>query len=81
MTLRNGGNMFSNDFIKATLVELQHNLEETKKSIAYVRDVCQHTDVTIVHGANTGNLCPEDDQYWTNHTCNICGKKWTTRSE
>lgn len=79
--LRGGGDMFSNTFIKATLEELQNTLEETYNSIAYMQSVCQHTDTTVKHDGNTGNYCPDDDTYWTDYKCNVCGKKWTTYSE
>ena len=73
--------MYSDKFIKETLEVLQNSLEETKNSIAYIQSICQHTNHTKVHGANTGHLSEVDDMYWIKHSCNVCGKKWTTYSE
>ena len=36
---------------------------------------CKHKRVKKEHGGRTGNL--DGNNYWTNFTCEICGKQWS----
>jgi len=45
--------------------------------IKYIQDVlCSHEHVIVIHKADTGNWCKSDDRYWTENTCQDCGKRW-----
>lgn len=68
---------------KKTPKQIQRALRSVNLKIAKLVDVknqiieeCDHADVTRVYKSNTGNWCPQDDSYWTEFTCNTCGKKW-----
>lgn len=38
---------------------------------------CPHSGHLFKYRSNTGNYSPSDDSYWTEHTCDDCGKYWT----
>lgn len=38
---------------------------------------CSHANTTSDHKSNVGNYDPSADCYWTEHTCQDCGKHWS----
>ena len=69
---------------KKTPKQIQRALRSVNLKIAKLVEAknriieeCDHADVTRVYKSNTGNWCPQDDSYWTEFTCNTCGKNGT----
>lgn len=42
-----------------------------------LQSACPHTNKTGKYAANTGNWCPQDDDYWISVHCPDCTKQWT----
>lgn len=49
--------------------------------IAEERKKCQHMNLTIKPGADTGNYCKADDSYWIDIKCHDCGRTWHYNSD
>lgn len=45
--------------------------------IVALQTACPHTNTTKEHRCNVGNYDPSADCYWTEHTCQDCGKYWS----
>lgn len=73
MTNRNG------DSIQKQIKDMSKIIKEYQIKILELQDKCSHPGeaLTKVYGANTGNYCPQDDYYWINYVCDICGHRWT----
>jgi hypothetical protein len=53
------------------LIEQKHDLSA---QISKLQSKCSHENVKGSTGANTGNLCEQDNKYWLNVTCLDCHK-------
>lgn len=42
-----------------------------------LQTVCDHLNLTMENGSNTGNYDPSCNCYWTDYECPDCGKRWT----
>ncbi len=60
--------------------EYRRIIEETKEKIVKSQTECSHPLVMreTENRGSTGNWDRNDDSYWTNHECTLCGKRWTT---
>lgn len=52
------------------------NILKWKKKLNELQDACSHDGAKKVAGANTGNWCPQDNSYWYDYDCHVCGKLW-----
>ncbi|MNF51712.1 hypothetical protein D3C85_374530 [compost metagenome] len=59
--------------IKENIEFLRARIEDYQGRIRALQDKCLHEDFHGHYKASTGNWCPQDDSYWINFTCNICG--------
>lgn len=53
--------------------------EKIKKLLSEIKELqerCPHFGLIEIHGSDTGNWCPADDEYWTDYKCLYCGKSW-----
>ena len=58
---------------------LNEEISERTKIIKDIQDnLCKHVGHEIVPKGDTGNWCRQDDSYWYEHACDICGKRWHT---
>lgn len=65
------------DNIKYKVAKLNETKKLINEQLKYIQDiVCQHDKVITVYRADTGNWCKSDDRYWTDNTCQDCGKYW-----
>lgn len=61
----------------ASITRLKLVRQRIDEKIKFIQDVeCTHPKVIVVHRADTGNWCKADDRYWTENTCQDCGKLW-----
>lgn len=78
--------------MQGSLFGLEHITDENRKTfiaehVAHIsshadairdlRNSCPHNEVSKWHESDTGNWCPQDDRYWTNYRCEVCGKTWS----
>ncbi len=70
---------------KPKLTKAQKINEKIKKlysELKIVQDTeCDHKNLKIVPGSNTGNYDPMADSYWIDLNCPDCLKKWTVYSD
>ena len=61
---------------RSKLDTLRRAIENMHKEIAELQNKCAHPEKYLkkVNKANTGNWCPQDDSYWTEFDCSLCGK-------
>ena len=76
------GSLFGNEHItdenrKAFIAEHVDHISSHADAIRALRDSCPHNDVDRQHHSDTGNWCPQDNAYWTECKCFVCGKTWT----
>ena len=58
---------------------LKDEISDRSKIIKEIQDnLCHHIGHEIVPKSDTGNWCRQDDEYWYEHACDICGKRWHT---
>lgn len=48
-----------------------------QRELFAIQDACPHTTKTGKYGANTGNWCASDDDYWISVQCSDCKHTWT----
>lgn len=56
----------------------KHNRQivRLRKKVADLQEACTHEGLVKVPKANTGNWCKDDDSYWYECACPVCGKNW-----
>jgi hypothetical protein len=55
---------------------LEKKINDLKEKLRIIRDNCSHEGHERIPLCNTGNYDPNDDSYWYNCKCHICGKIW-----
>lgn len=55
----------------------QRKIVKWRQKLTAIQDACTHKGAVKVAGANTGNWCKQDDSYWYDFDCPVCGKHWT----
>jgi hypothetical protein len=59
--------------------QIDDQIDALKKRKAEIQQACSHPDKRSVNKGDDGNiLTGREESYWTDHTCNLCGHKWTT---
>ena len=63
-----------------SLKKLYEEQKVLSKKIKNIKKQCKHPekDCQYVNRGDTGNWCPSDDSYWTNHYCARCDTQWIT---
>lgn len=65
------------DTIAYKVAKLKDAKNLIDEQLKYIQDVlCKHEHVIVVHRSDIGNWCKSDDRYWTENTCQDCGKYW-----
>lgn len=64
--------------IKKRVKNINKKMYELTQELKNIQNACTHEDAEHIDRADTGNYDRSLDRYWTNHTCFICGKSWTT---
>lgn len=59
-------------------LSIQLKISTWQAKLKELQEQCEHAKASHVNKANTGNYDPSADEYWTEHTCPCCGKRWTT---
>lgn len=52
-------------------------IAQLRQKVFDIQDACAHEGLIKVPKANAGNWCRDDDSYWYECTCPVCGKFWT----
>ena len=60
-----------------TAHRLSREIKELQQLLLNHQDKCNHKNASYKHGGNTGNLCEEDNTYWTTYKCPTCLKVWS----
>ena len=60
------------DDLKAQIKVLEAKIEQIQKECVHPMSARTH-----VSKGSSGNYDPTADCYWTEHTCNLCQKRWT----
>lgn len=63
--------------IKESVARIVQMRSRLNQELLTLREACPHLDKTGKHGANTGNWCSTDDDYWISAECCDCGRTWT----
>lgn len=63
------------------ILRLQKKIGELYLKIAEEREKCEHKNLTIKYGADTGNWCRSDDTYWLDVKCDDCGQTFHYTSD
>lgn len=67
----------NDDQVRASVGIHQRKIEECQNRIEILREEhCSHSDVDRVNKSNTGGYDPNNDSYWAECKCNICGDRW-----
>lgn len=62
--------------IKEERERIEKKLKKWKSALSELRKNCAHPNISEQHSGDTGNLCLQDDCYWTDYECPDCGKIW-----
>lgn len=60
--------------------KLKEQIKRIQAEIEAIQEECSHPLACRItkNKSNTGNYDPESDSYWTEHTCQLCEKRWIT---
>lgn len=55
-------------------------LDEASARHRELQEACPHPLLLreVKNNSNTGNWCRDDDSYWAEHHCTMCGMRWRT---
>ena len=62
--------------IRERMDQLLQIKEETRMAIHLLQEKCEHEEVNVQPGSNTGNYDPTADSYWYDYICRSCDKRW-----
>lgn len=60
--------------------KLKRQIDELYDQLHAHQERCQHAKAVGHYGADTGNWCSQDDDYWIDCICPVCLKRWTVYS-
>jgi len=58
------------------MINLLAKKARINEQIKKIKDTCKHPNHSLVNKADTGNYCPQDDEYWSVCECEDCGASW-----
>ena len=64
--------------IKTKRISIETKITKLMADLIALQESCNHDNATHIDRASTGNYCPQDVEYWTDHACPDCNKKWRT---
>lgn len=67
--------------VKAKHKRITDKIDGLYLDLRNLQEECPHPNLTVSHGANTGNYDPSSDCYWKDYKCPDCGKMWTVYSD
>lgn len=62
------------------IAKATRKLAKWHQVIRDAQNECEHPGLTGEYGSNTGNWCSQDDCYWLDLDCPVCGKRWSIDS-
>lgn len=58
------------------IARINDKISKLAKDKQDIMNSCPHYGLIATPGADTGNWCKADDQYWYDYECPYCGKWW-----
>jgi hypothetical protein len=59
------------------VIKCHRKIIKWQQELNHLQESCTHEGAAKVAKSDTGNYCKQDDSYWYDFDCPVCGKRWT----